>query len=110
MSERILVVLPDGRALALGAEAYQSALAEGGKLWAAPATHSEATSEPLVDADQLAALLNIPATWIEQKAREGVIPSLEFGRWRRFRRSEVEDSVRQSIRAVTRNSYPESRS
>jgi excisionase family DNA binding protein len=98
MPDRIVVLLPDGRALALDAEVYRAALEEGSKLCAAPALPSAATNEPLMDADQLAALLNIPATWLEQKAREGVIPSLEFGRWRRFRRSEVEGSVRMSAR------------
>jgi excisionase family DNA binding protein len=97
VADRVVLVLPDGRALALDAEAYQAALAEGSKLCAAPAMPGAATNETLVDADQLAALLNIPATWIEQKAREGVIPSLEFGRWRRFRRSEVEAAVRSRL-------------
>jgi excisionase family DNA binding protein len=94
MPDRILVVLPDGRALALDAERYQVALSEGADLSAAPVTRGVPTNEPLVDADDLAALLKVPASWIEQKAREGVIPSLEFGRWRRFRRSEVEAAVR----------------
>jgi len=90
MSDRIVVWLPNGRALVLEAEIYEAALAQGSKLCAAPAD----SGEPLLDAEQLAAELRIPATWIEQKAREGVIPSLEFGRWRRFRRSEVEAAVR----------------
>jgi len=90
MSDRIVVWLPNGRALVLEAETYEAALAQGSKLCAAPAD----SGEPLLDAEQLAAELRIPATWIEQKAREGVIPSLEFGRWRRFRRSEVEAAVR----------------
>jgi excisionase family DNA binding protein len=94
MSDRILVVLADGRALALDSAMYQAALAEGSKLVAGPGASSAPANEPLLDADQLADLLRIPATWIEQKAREGAIPSLEFGRWRRFRRSEVEASIR----------------
>jgi len=94
MSDRIVIVLPDGRTLALEADAYHSALAEGAKLCPAPSGSNAAASEPLLDAQQLAALLKVPATWIEQKAREGVIPSLAFGRWRRFRRSEVEAAVR----------------
>lgn len=94
MSDHIVVVLPDGRALALEADAYQAALVEGARLCAAPATSRDAPDEPLLDAEQLAAVLAIPSSWLEQKAREGVIPSLEFGRWRRFKRSEVEAAVR----------------
>jgi excisionase family DNA binding protein len=94
MADRVLVVLSDGRALALDAEAYQAALAEGARLSATPAASREVANEPLLDAEQLSAQLAIPSSWLEQKAREGVIPSLEFGRWRRFRRSEVEAAVR----------------
>jgi len=94
MADRIVVVLPDGRALALEADAYAAALADGAKVCPASTSHGNGASEPLLDSEQLAAALSIPATWLEQKAREGAIPSLEFGRWRRFRRSEVEAAVR----------------
>jgi excisionase family DNA binding protein len=50
--------------------------------------------EPLLDAEQLAAVLHVPVTWVEQAARDLRIPSIEFGRWRRFKRSEVESHVR----------------
>jgi excisionase family DNA binding protein len=93
MADRVLIPLPGVGTLALDGDVYREALAEGSKLSAAPGASYAATSEPLVDSDELATLLKVPATWIEQKAREGVIPSLEFGRWRRFRRSEVESAV-----------------
>src|SRR5438309_651840 len=94
MSDRVIVPVAGLGVLALDRETFATALAEGAKLIAAPASSTSVTNEPLLDADQLADLLKVPATWIEQKAREGIIPSLEFGRWRRFRRSEVEASVR----------------
>src|SRR6516165_7426642 len=94
MADRVVLVLADGRTLAFDLEVYQSALVEGARLSGVPASPGEIASEPLLDAEQLAEQLAIPATWLEQKAREGVIPSLEFGRWRRFRRSEVEAAVR----------------
>lgn len=96
MSDRVLIPLPGVGTLALDGDTYKAALAEGAKLCAAPAPSPAIQDEPLLDSDQLAALLSVPASWIEQKAREGVIPSLEFGRWRRFRRSEVEAAVRAS--------------
>lgn len=94
MPDRVLVPLPDGRWLALAREVFNAALAAGAEAVAAPNPTGGANDEPLRDADELAGLLKIPATWIEQKAREGVIPSLEFGRWRRFRRADVEAAVR----------------
>jgi excisionase family DNA binding protein len=96
VADRVLVPLPGVGTLALTDDAYRAALAEGAKLNHAPALSGAATDEPLMEAEQLAGLLNVPVTWLEQKAREGVIPSLEFGRWRRFRRSEVEAAVRAS--------------
>jgi excisionase family DNA binding protein len=92
----VLIPLPGIGTLALDGEAYQAALAEGAKLSAAPASPGAALDEPLIEAEQLAGLLNVPVTWLEQAAREERIPSLQFGRWRRFRRSEVEAAVRAS--------------
>jgi excisionase family DNA binding protein len=89
MSDRVLVVLPAIGTLVLDAEVYQAALAEGSKLAPAPGP-----PEPLLDPDQLASSLGIPVTWVEQAAREGRIPSYPFGRWRRFKRSEVEGAMR----------------
>lgn len=94
MTEHVLIPLPGIGTLALDGETYRNALAAGAKLSAVPGPSSKVSDEPLLDADQLGTLLGIPSTWIEQKAREGVIPSLEFGRWRRYRRSEVEAAVR----------------
>ena len=94
MPDRLLIPLPGIGTLALTEEQYRAALEDGERLKAAPASQGCASDEPLLEAEQLSAVLCVPVTWIEQKAREGVIPSLEFGRWRRFRRSEVEAAVR----------------
>lgn len=94
MADLVLVPLPDGRWLALEPEVFGEALAQGARLVAAPATREPASDEALVDSDTLSRSLGVPVSWIDQKAREGVIPSFEFGRWRRFKRSEVEAAVR----------------
>ena len=97
MADRVLIPVPGLGVLALPADQLATALTEGAALSAGPGA-SRATAdvsvEPLLDADQLAAQLGIAASWLEQKAREGRIPSLMFGRWRRFRRSDVERAVR----------------
>jgi excisionase family DNA binding protein len=92
MSDRVLVPLPDGRWLALESEAFRQAL-EAGSAAAPQAADVERMDEPVLDAEQLAAVLNLPVTWIEQAAREGRIPSIQAGRWRRFRRSAVERAL-----------------
>jgi excisionase family DNA binding protein len=93
MADRVLIPLPGVGTLALDRESFAAALAAGAEMIAAaPSTACE--TEPLLDAEELAAALHVPVTWIEQAARELRIPSMEFGRWRRFKRSEVESFVR----------------
>lgn len=94
MTQRVLIPLPGVGTLALEEEAYRRALEEGAKFYPVP----EPTSDPnerLLDSRQLAEILQVPVTWIEQQAREGNIPSLPFGRRRRYRRSAVEAAIKQ---------------
>jgi excisionase family DNA binding protein len=95
VTDRVVIPVPELGVLALDRETYQAALAEGAKLRAAPGVAAGAAdADPLLDAEQLAKVLSVPASWVEQAAREKRIPSLQFGRWRRFRRREVEAAVR----------------
>ena len=95
MVDRVLIPLPGVGTLALSLDAYRQALADGALACSAPVASTAATDEaPLVDSDALAAVLGLPVTWVEEKARQGVLPSYEFGRWRRFKRSEVEAAMR----------------
>jgi excisionase family DNA binding protein len=48
-------------------------------------------SDGLVDADVIAELLAVPATWVQEHARAGNIPHYKLGRYTRFRVSEVLD-------------------
>lgn len=96
MSDRVLVPLATGQWLALSPEVFAEALQAGRKALAAAgaAGAGEASdTEPLLETEELAAVMKLPPTWIEQKAREGVIPSVQAGRWRRFRRSAVETAL-----------------
>jgi hypothetical protein len=92
MTQRVLILLPGVGVLALEEEAYRCALEEGLKL-GSPPQPAEDPNERLLDSQQLADVLQVPATWIEQQAREGNIPSLSFGRRRRCRRSSVESAI-----------------
>lgn len=90
MSERVLIPLPGIGTLALDGETYRAALAEGAERTGAPAPSAAVTdAEPLLDAEQAAARLNITARWLEDSARAGIIPHHKFGRFIRFRVSEL---------------------
>jgi excisionase family DNA binding protein len=94
MAHRVLIPLPGVGTLSLDEETYRHALEEGAKL----NSSRELTLDPnerLLDSQQLADILQVPATWIEQQAREGNIPSLPCGRRRRYRRSAVEAAIKQ---------------
>jgi hypothetical protein len=94
MKQRVLILLPGVGVLALEEEVYRRALEDGLK-FSAPPQPAEDPNERLLDSQQLADALQVPATWIEQQAREGNIPSLTFGRRRRYRRSSVESAILQ---------------
>ncbi|HEX4025886.1 MAG TPA: helix-turn-helix domain-containing protein [Steroidobacteraceae bacterium] len=94
MSDKVLIPLPGLGTLSLSREAFQAALAEGSRaIPASTAPGATQDAEPALDAEQLAAALSLPVTWIEQAAREARIPSIQAGRWRRFRRSCVEAAL-----------------
>jgi|SRR5579871_67494 len=95
MPDRVIVPLPGLGHLVLDAETYRAALHEGTTVIpTGVASQGHAADLSLLDSEQLAAALGVPATWIEQAARENRIPSLRIGRRRRFCRAEVEAAVR----------------
>lgn len=94
MSDRVLVPLPDGRWLALSDEQFREALQAGLEAVGARADDSrQAHDEPLLDARELARILKLPVSWLQEAARSGRIPCVQAGRWRRFRRNEVEAAL-----------------
>jgi len=98
MKQRVLILIPGAGILALEEEVYRLALEEGSKFSSSTCPSGD-PNERLLDSQQLADALQIPVTWIEQQAREGNIPSLSFGRRRRYRRSSVEAAIKQGIPA-----------
>ena len=46
-------------------------------------------SDPLLTAEQVADLLNVPKTWVYEHARRGTIPNVSLGAYRRFRRDAI---------------------
>lgn len=53
--------------------------------------------QELLTARQLAKLLQMPPSTIENYARRGLLPSLKLGRHRRFVRSQVEHAISQLV-------------
>jgi excisionase family DNA binding protein len=109
MNERVIIPLGGIGTLVLERQAFDAALAAGQSLYPLRAAKWEAAiGEPLLDSEQVGAQLSIPAKWIEQAAREGRIPALVSGRYRRFKRSEVEETIRAARGADPRARHKQS--
>jgi excisionase family DNA binding protein len=62
-------------------------------------TMSAGTSPELVTADEIAERLHVPRTWVYRAAREGSLPSVRCGRYRRFDVRDVDRWIeRQKVR------------
>jgi excisionase family DNA binding protein len=52
-----------------------------------------ATAGPLVDAPEMARLLNVHESWVRGEARRGRIPCQMVGRYMRFRAADVQAAI-----------------
>lgn len=50
-------------------------------------------SAPLLTAEQVAERLRVPQTWVYRAAREGALPSVRCGRYRRFDAEDVDEWI-----------------
>ena len=50
-------------------------------------------TDRLLTAEDIAELLGVPKTWVYEQARKGLLPCVQLGRYRRFRREAVEEWV-----------------
>jgi excisionase family DNA binding protein len=48
------------------------------------------SGDPLLTAAEVGELLGVPTSWVYEQARQGRIPTVPLGRYRRFRRVAVE--------------------
>ena len=53
--------------------------------------------EPLVDADEIAALIQLHPKTVQQMARTGRIPAKRIGKFWRFRKSEIDHWLRSEV-------------
>lgn len=46
-------------------------------------------NDHLLTADEVAAMLSVPVSWVRESTRSGAIPVVELGRYRRYREADV---------------------
>jgi hypothetical protein len=95
-TELILVPVASGEFLALAPEEFSRArrkaaevLGDGYPGGERASKGGPAVPETLLDAAAMGALTNMPASWFAAAATRQEIPHYRFGRWVRFRASEV---------------------
>ncbi len=52
-------------------------------------------SERLLTADEVAEQLSVPVSWVREHTRNGHLPHVELGRYRRYRWADVETYIEQ---------------
>jgi hypothetical protein len=72
-------------------------------------TNGETQVEQLVDSEQLAAITNLPQSWLEEAARQSRIPSVVAGKYRRFRPSVVISALPPNPGATDRDHHARQR-
>jgi excisionase family DNA binding protein len=55
-------------------------------------------SDRLLTADEVAELLAVPVSWVRESTRSGAMPHLALGRYRRYRRRDVERWLEECMR------------
>jgi excisionase family DNA binding protein len=50
-------------------------------------------STRLLSAAEVAQMLGVPTSWVYERSRRGLIPTVELGRYRRFREDAIERMV-----------------
>lgn len=46
-------------------------------------------TERLLDANEVASMLNVPVSWVRESTRSGAMPVVELGRYKRYRETDV---------------------
>jgi excisionase family DNA binding protein len=62
-------------------------------------------NERLLIAREVAELLALPESWVREATRDGRLPHLKLGRYRRYRRSELESWLEDQKAGPTRLAF-----
>jgi hypothetical protein len=83
-----------GEPLALTRDQLEEARCRARELLPATESSQAGPAERMVDAARLAELVGVPASWLEEQARRGRLPSLQLGKYRRFHVAEAIAALR----------------
>ncbi len=98
-----MIIIPVGDAfLALSSAQLEEALARGREILPTRPQHDAVEDDRVLDADGMAEMTGVPATWFLEAARRGDIPCLRFGKYCRFRLREVIDCLQSRARHTDR--------
>lgn len=93
-SDRVVLVPFGENMLAFTLDQFTEALERGRSLAPSSAQpETTTTDDRIVDAEGAASETGVPATWFLEQARRNTIPHLKFGKYVRFRLSEVLEAV-----------------
>lgn len=88
MTDHVLVPF-HGETLALTVTEFQQAIERGRALIPQTTTANPDAEDRIVDCAEAARLTSVPQSWFEQAIREGRIPCLTFGKYKRLRLSDL---------------------
>lgn len=55
------------------------------------------TADRLLTSTEVAELLGVKSSWVDEHARQGDLRSVQLGRYRRFRRIDVDDFIERCL-------------
>jgi hypothetical protein len=84
MSDRWILPIYGVGVLALDTAQFAAALAAGNEVSQDRKDPLPATELQLLDSDAMAARLGVPKTWLEKAARDGEVPVIQAGKYRRY--------------------------
>ena len=99
------VLIPfGGEFLLLSQEQFQEALAHG-REFVPQTTEQTGREDMILDAEGMAEVTQVPASWFLEQARKNMLPHLRVGKYVRFRLGEVLDFLsvsngRQPLKAI----------
>jgi len=56
------------------------------------------SEDELLTSAEVAEILNVPVRWVDEHGRRGDVPSLKLGRYRRYRRGDIDAWIRGQAR------------
>lgn len=87
-----------GEFIALSQNQLQEAVKRGRELLPPTPAAVAQPADTILDADGMAAVTGVPASWFGEQARQGKIPYLRVGKYVRFRLNEVLEALAVGVR------------